>query len=560
MDTSTPRIARLIGGIAALLVVSVGSSAQVGSSPDRRVDSLFASYNQGTSPGVAVAVVRDGKLLLSKGYGLASIENHVPVTPNTAFDLASVSKQFTGLAVAMLVEDGRVRLSDDIHKYIPELGDLGHPITIDNLLHHTSGLRDWPGSLAVAGWQFDDVIAFDQILRFAYAQRTLNFVPGAEYTYSNTNYNLLAEMISRVTGEPFPKWMDEHLFRPLGMTSTRVRNDHEDVVDRRAFGYTRRRDGGWSHATNDLEAFGSSSMFSTADDMAKWVMNFDDPKVGGRAAMALTRTPGVLNDGTKIAYAFGIQHGEYRGLPTEEHSGGWAGFSTYVLHFPEQRLGVVVLENAPLVNPARAAYDVADIFLDRQLAARPAAQPTLAGGATADVAPATLDRYVGTYRLGPGWFVSIKRGGRTLSVQATRENEAQMSARSDTSFWIAAYNAPMTFTRENGRTTLVYRGMHRPKLDETAAPPASELAKLVGTYDSDELDTHYRVSLENGRLVIHHFRLGDLPLTWLWGNEFGGDWFFMHSIEFQYDGARRVTGFIVNVDERSRNIRFTKRQ
>jgi CubicO group peptidase (beta-lactamase class C family) len=549
---------KIFGCIAVLMLVGAHASAQAGSSTDRRVDSLFASYNQGTSPGLAVAVVRDGKLLLSRGYGLASLENHVPVTPNTVFDLASVSKQFTGLAVAMLVEDGRVRLSDDIHKYIPELADFGHPITIDNLLHHTSGIRDWPGSLAVAGWQFDDVIAFDQILRFAYAQRALNFVPGAEYTYSNTNYNLLAEMIARVTGEPFPKWMNEHLFQPLGMTSTRVRKDHNDVVDRRAFGYTR-RDGGWHHVTNDLEAFGSSSMFSTADDIAKWVMNFDDPKVGGRAAMALTRTRGALNDGTKIAYAFGIQHGQYRGVPTEEHSGGWAGFSTYVLHFPAQRLGVIILENAPLVNPARAAYDVADIFLDRELAARPAPQATLAGGATPQVAPATLDKYAGLYRLGPGWFVRIHRGGNALQVQATREDEVPMSTRSDTSFWVAAYNSPMLFTRENGRTTLVYRGMHRPKLDETPAPSRTELAKLVGTYDSDELDTHYRISLENAGLVMHHFRLGDMPLAWLWGNEFGGDWFFMHSVEFQHDPSGRITGFVVNVDERSRNIRFTKR-
>lgn len=543
--------------ITLLLCASSVGAAQTTASPERRVDSLFASFNQRTSPGIAIAVVRDGKILFHKGYGLADIENHVPVTPSTVFDLASVSKQFTGLAVAMLVEEGRVHLTDDIHKYIPELGDFGHPITINHLLHHTSGIRDWPGSLAVAGWQFDDVISFEQILRVAYGQRTLNFVPGAEYTYSNTGYNLLAEMVSRVTHEPFPKWMDEHLFRPLGMTSTQFRSDHNALIDRRAFGYSQRR-GGWQANTDDLVALGSSSLFSTVDDLAKWVANFDDPAVGGRAAMTLTRTRGVLNDGKEIDYAFGILHGTYRGLATEEHSGGWAGFSTYVLHFPLERSSVVILENAPVINPSQAAHEVADMFLDRQMAARSPAQVSLAGAPPIDLAPATLDRYAGIYRLGPGWFVRARRDAAALRVQATREGEVAMSPRSDTSFWVASYNAPISFTRENGRTTLVYRGIRRPKLDETAAPSRAEFEKFVATYESDELQTRYRVEVENGALVMHHFRLGTLPLTWLWGNEFGGDWWFMHSVEFQRDASGGVTGFIVNVDERSRNIHFAK--
>jgi len=292
------------------------------------------------------------------------------------------------------------------------------------------------------------------------------------------------------------------------------------------------------------------------------VANFEDPKIGGPAAMALTRTRGVLNDGTRIPYAFGIQHGEYRGLATEEHSGGWAGFSTFVLHFPQQRLGIVVLENAPVINPAKAAHDVADIFLGRQLASAqpaPRSQGTVSAASTDEIAPATLDRYAGIYRLGPGWFVRIRRDGTTMRVQATREAEVAMMPRADTSFWVAAYDAPMSFERDGGHITLTYRGMHRPKLDERSPPSRDQLAAFVGTYESDELQTRYRITLENGALVMHHFRLGDMPLTWLWGAEFGGEWWFMHSVEFQRDSTGRVTGFLVNVDERSRNIRFIKR-
>ena len=154
----------------------ISSSQEPATSRERRVDSLFAEFTRGTNPGVAVAVVRDGKVLLSKGYGLASLELRVPITPTTAFDVASVSKQFAGLAVSMLVEQGKVKLTDDIRTYIPELANVGQIITIEHLLHHTSGLRDWPGTLALAGWRMDDVISFEQILTMAFNQRSLNFV------------------------------------------------------------------------------------------------------------------------------------------------------------------------------------------------------------------------------------------------------------------------------------------------------------------------------------------------------------------------------------------------
>jgi len=293
------------------LILTHAATAQASQDPQaRRVDALFARFNERPSPGLAVAVVRDGKLLLSTGYGLANLEDRVPITSSTVFDIASVSKQFAGLAVAMLVEQGKVRLTDDIRKYIPELPDMGQTITVDHLLHHTSGLRDWPGTLGVAGWRMDDVISFDQILTMAYHQTTLNFKPGDEYTYSNTGYNLLAEMVARVTGQSFRAWTDAHLFKPLGMTSSVFRDDHTLVIPHRARGYARQPDSTFRQTPNNLMALGSSSLFSTVDDLAKWVMNFDDPVVGGRNAMAMTRTRGMLNNGSRIPYAFGISHGQ----------------------------------------------------------------------------------------------------------------------------------------------------------------------------------------------------------------------------------------------------------
>jgi CubicO group peptidase (beta-lactamase class C family) len=543
----------------ASLAVSAAAPAQ--NAPDQRVDSLFAQYTRGLQPGLAVAVVRDGRVLLTRGYGYASLEHRVPITPSTVFDVASVSKQFTGLAMAMLVDEGRVKLTDDIRKYIPELAQTPQTVTIDHLLHHTSGYRDWPGSLALAGWRFDDVISWDQIRTFAYNQRTLNFVPGAEYTYSNTGYNLLAETVARVRGKSFRAWTDEALFRPLGMASSHFQDDHTEMVPNRAFGYARRPDGTYSSVTNELTALGSSSLFSTVEDLAKWVMNFDDPKVGGQAAMALTRTRGKLNDGSTIPYAFGIAHGEYRGLANVSHSGSWAQFATFVLHFPQQHFGVVVLANSGSINAGRAAFNVADVFLGNELTGPPPGPNAIASAPTVDVEPAMLDRYAGLYRLGPGWYARVRRDGGTLKVQASREGEVPMNARSDTLFWVPSYNAPMAFQTPRGKPVqLVYRGHTQPKLREYPTPAGAKLRDYVGDYVSDELATTYRVELTDSGLVMNSRRVGNIRLTPLWKDDFGGSMWFTRSVEFLRDSSGRVTGFSVYVDERSRDVRFVKRR
>jgi CubicO group peptidase (beta-lactamase class C family) len=549
----------IVGRVQLLLLgLSLATSAAAQpNAAERSVDSLFAAYNEGVRPGLAVAVVQDGRRVFARGYGMATLEHRVRITPSTVFDVASVSKQFAGLAIAMLVDQGRLRLSDDVRKYIPELGDVGHTITIDHLVHHTSGLRDWPGSLSLAGWRMDDVIAFDQILRFAYAQRSLNFPPGSEYTYSNTGYNLLAEVVARVSGRSFRQFVQERLFAPLGIERSHFHDNVTEVVADRATGYARAPDG-WRAATDNLSALGSSSLFATVEDLAKWVANFDDARVGGKPAMALARTRGKLNDGSTIPYAFGLVHGEYRGRALLQHSGSWAQFATFVVHFPELRAGVIVLANSGSINAARAAYDVADAFLGPSLGARSTVADSLATAPAVTVAPTALDRYAGLYRLGPGWYVRIARSAEGLTTQATREAVQPMSARSDTSFWVAGYSAAMAFTNlAAGPVTLVYRGRRHPRLDETRAK-APTLDDYVGDYQSAELGAAYRIEITNSALAMTHYRHGSTPLTHLWGDDFGGAAWYTRSVEFLRDAHGAVTGFSVFVDERSRDVRFTK--
>lgn len=542
--------------IASLLVATPTMGQEGAQAQARRVDSLFAQYNRTDAPGLAVAVVRDGQTIFAKGYGMADLEHRVAITPSTVFDVASVSKQFAGLAIAMLVGEGKIQLEDDVRRYVPEVHEMGRPITINHLVHHTSGLRDWPGTLGIAGWRFDDVISFDQILTMAYHQRTLNFVPGAEYTYSNTGYNLLAETVQRVSGKSFRVWTEENFFAPLGMRRTVFRDDHTMVIPDRALGYTRTAGGRWSAVTNNLTALGSSSMMSTVEDLAKWVINFDSMRVGGAPAMAMARTRGVLNDGTTIPYAFGLSHGEYRGEPTIGHSGSWAGFATYVVHFPRQRFGVVVLANTPAVNASRAAFQVADTFLGSALAAVPA---TPAMPPAHQLTEATLDAYAGTYRLGPGWYAQVRREGTGLTVQATGEGVVPMIAQSDSVLWVPSYNASMTFRRDaDGRAThVVYRGKASPRMPDRE-PALAPLARFAGEYFSDELQATYLVEVRDGALVMRHRRHGVITLTRRWGEDFGGSLWFLRSVAFTRDGRGRVNGLLVNADERSRDVRFVK--
>jgi CubicO group peptidase (beta-lactamase class C family) len=542
----------------ALFVVSQTVAAQADSARTRRVDSIFANWSKPGSPGAAVVVVRDGNIVFEKGYGYANLEQNIPITPGTVFDLASVSKQFAGLSIAMLVEQGRIKLTDDVRKYIPELYAFRDTIRIDHLVHHTSGIRDWPATLAIAGWRMDDVIAFDQILRFASKQRTLNFVPGSEYTYSNTGYNLLAEVVRRVGGKSFRTWTDENLFRPLGMTNTHFHDDHQMVVANRALGYSR-SDSGFRAVTNNLTALGSSSLFSTARDLAKWVSNFDDAKVGGAKAMQLMRTHGRLNSGSQIPYAFGISHGIFRGQATLSHSGGWAGFSTFVLHLPQKKFGVIVLANTG-INTGGAANTIASIFLDQELSAEVVTQ----GMATApevDVPTAMLDRFTGLYKLGPAWYVTIRRDGSRLFTRATAEAEFPLSARAPSMFWVAGYNSSMGFSVDSssGVVSMLYRGRRIPRVAQGVPITTTQKLDIAGVYVSDELETSYTVRVKGDSVTLWHFRHGDIPLTRAWGDDYRGAQWFLQSVEFQRDTRGNVTGLVVNAGERARNIVFLKR-
>ena len=321
--------------------------------PDRAasVDEIFKEFTVPGSPGCTVAVYQDGKTILSRAYGMANLDHDVRLTPSSIFHVASVSKQFTAAAILLLAQDGKLTLDDDIGKHVPELPDFGTKITIRHLIHHTSGLRDQWSLLGLAGWRYSrDLITDDDVLAVLTRQRELNFTPGERHLYSNSGYTLLAVIASRVSGKSFRAFTDERIFKPLGMTNTHFRDDFAEIVKHQAYGYTR-QSGTFKLSVTNFDTAGATSLLTTAEDLAKWDANFQNPVVGGAALVAAMEARGRLNNGSDIDYASGIAHGTHRGLKTISHGGADAGYRSALNRYPDQRFGVATLCNRRRPTP-----------------------------------------------------------------------------------------------------------------------------------------------------------------------------------------------------------------
>jgi CubicO group peptidase (beta-lactamase class C family) len=246
-----------------------------------KVDAVFDRMAKPTSPGCSLAVMREGRVIYARGYGMDDLDHDVVITPSTVFHVASISKQFTAAAIALLEQDGKLSLDDDVRKYVPELPDLGPRITIRHLLHHTSGLRDQWDLLGLAGWRYSRVlITDDDVLRVMASQKALNFAPGSEFLYCNTGYTLLATVVARVSGLSFRRFTTDRLFTPLGMTRTHFRDDFGEIVKDQAYGYVPAGDTFRLSVTN-FDTAGATSLLTTVEDMARWDQNFFDARVGG---------------------------------------------------------------------------------------------------------------------------------------------------------------------------------------------------------------------------------------------------------------------------------------
>lgn len=347
--TQAARAARALLALVTLSVVPT-LHAQL---PERAIDSLMARYAQSDGPGASLLVVRDGQVVLAKGYGLANIERHEPVTPQTNFRLASLSKQFTATAIMLLVADGRLRYDDSITTLVAGLPAFARGVTVRHLLNHTSGLPDYEDF--VPDSQTTQVHDADVPALISHASG-LKFAPGTHYAYSNTGYCLLALVVEHVTGKPFADVLRDRIFTPLGMTNTMAREEHT-VVPHRAYGYTVRPTGvRLTDQSNTSATLGDGGIYSSIDDFAKWDRALAQHMLVSAEAQRLAWTPPALPDTAVTEYGFGWFIGKAHGTTRQWHHGESRGFTNFILRYPDRRLTVVILTN----RTGGAPWDTAD--------------------------------------------------------------------------------------------------------------------------------------------------------------------------------------------------------
>lgn len=337
--------------------------AQLNAVTRARVDSLFAEFDQPTTPGCALLVRHKGVTAYSRGYGLASLELGVPNSPATVMDVGSMSKQFTAAAVLLLERQGKLSLHDDVRKWVPELPRLGHRVTLRDLLHHTSGWRDYTDILLIDGVREEAVATAADALRALGRQRALNFDPGTDFAYSNTGYFLLGQVVERVSGQSMRHFLREQIFRPLGMTHSDVFDDHRRVFPRRASSYAPVTTNEWNLISANWEQTGDGAIQTSVDDLALWDANLENPKSGWRPLVDSLQKPGRLKDGTPITYAGGLFVERVRGVRRLRHNGAWAGYRAAGLRYPDLATSIYLTCNAGNALASMLAERVAEVVL-----------------------------------------------------------------------------------------------------------------------------------------------------------------------------------------------------
>ncbi len=522
------------------------------------IDQIFEQWQKPDSPGCALAVVQNGKIIYTRGYGMADLEHDVPLRPNAVFRIASTSKQFTAMCILLLEKEGKLSLDDDIRKFLPEIPDYGSSISIRHLLHHTSGIRDYLTLQWLAGKSDFDYYTAGETVELLARQKELNFPPGEKFLYSNSGYFLLGVIVERVVGKSLREFAQESIFEPLGMQNTRFQDDHTRIVKNRAIGYSF-RDGEFHIDMTTLDIVGDGGVFTTVEDLFLWDQNFYHPKVGGKDVIRKMLRPGILNDGTQLDYACGLRVASHCGLRMVSHGGAFVGYRAQMIRFPDQRFTVICLANLSSIHPTERCLKVADLFLADQFTAAEIPEIPEQRGA-APFSARELGKLAGVYfDENERSLVEIAFENDTLwwnqddlriplipiGKNIFRIQHRYVSGRIEFVEAKSPERRSLVFQPESGRA-LTY------VLIKPVTPSANQLREYPGVYFSEELNTNYRLVLQNGKLYLQHRNLPQQPMQPILV-----DWFKLKELYFQFvrDRDGNIAGFRLSAG-RVKNLWF----
>lgn len=516
---------------------------QVSDTLIKKIDAVFEEYDKTNSPGCALAIVKDGKIIYERGYGMSNLEYNIAISPSISiFHIASISKQFTAAAIVKLSLEGKLSLNDDIRKYIPEVPDFGHTITFNNLIHHTSGIRDQWDLQGLAGWRNGDLITEKDILEMLGRQKTLNFLPGEEYNYCNTGFTLAAIAVKRITGISLRDYADSVFFKPLGMTSTHFHSDHSEITPNRTSAYNKDGKGKWKISIPVFDNYGATSLFTTVEDLAKWDENFYTKKIGGDAFIKLMLLTSELNDKTPQNYASGLVINTYKGYKTEGHSGADAGYRSNLLRFPDEHFSIILFANLANINTSSLSYKVADLFLKDKSIQKPVFK----------VDSSILKNWAGEY-FGMNTQSIIKLDVKNDRLQlGLTELVPVNNTEFNSQLFAVTFSGDSINTKlkisPKGSKTQTYNKVKRIKLS------ATDLQEYQGDFYSTELDTKYKLTIKDSSLQVKIPRDEETKITSFIKDIFVDDGVI---IRFSRNKKKIIDGFFLSTG-RVRNLYFEK--
>ncbi|EKF55616.1 penicillin-binding protein [Galbibacter marinus] len=369
-----------------------------------KLDSIVNSYYQPGTPGIAMAIIKKGKVVYSNQIGIANMEHGIPITDSTVFHIASVSKQFTAFLAVSLEKEGKLLLEDDLSQYLPELKQLPYKITLRQLANHTHGLPNLFELARLRGIGIEDRMTHREVVQMLLSIKKVNFKPGNKYEYNNTGYVLLAEIIERIIGEPFQEILKNRIFSPLGMTHSIAVDDPSLIVKNKAYSY-RLNNGQYENHAFNVMANGSSGISTTINDLSKWAIDFQHPE--DQDIFQEMQQSTALNSGKIVQYGLGLEFKNYKGLEVVFHGGGDAGFRSYILHVPKHKLSIVLLGNNNDFAPLKIVYKTVDLLLKKY-------QKEPLESKKINYTTQELKRFEGIYKMFPGTYFNIIAENDTL--------------------------------------------------------------------------------------------------------------------------------------------------
>ncbi|SHK34119.1 serine hydrolase domain-containing protein [Chryseobacterium polytrichastri] len=517
-----------------------------------KVDSLLHHYYQKNNPGVALAIIEQGKTIYSGQRGISNMEYGIPITDSTAFHIASVSKQFTAYLAVLLEKEGKLSLHDDIRKYLPELKDLPYKITLRQLANHTHGLSNLYELAQLKGIEPGDKMTHKEIVEMLLHIKQVNFKPGEQYQYNNTGFVLLAEIIERLTGKPFQEILKDKIFIPLQMNNSSAVNTSSLIIKNKAYSY-RLKNGKYENYAFNMMANGSSGISTTINDLSKWAITMQYPSVENKEILDEMLQPTILNSGETIRYGLGLESKTYKGLELVFHGGGDAGYRSYILTIPKYKFSVVMLGNNNDFKPFQLVYEIVDLFLKEYEKENPSLQKT-------SYTTQELKAFEGTYEMFPGSFFTIIAENNSLYYQAFgTQNKMVLPIIGDGVF--ANPNLPISYFSFDKSTCNFHIAdfTYPSKRVNVNLPKPNEmnLAEFAGIYRNEEFNTEYELVIKNSELIAQHSLNNDIALHPLTKNSFYSNEGFFGKLSFSKNKEGKIIGFSLS-GQNLHNILFTK--